>query len=103
MLGKTIAATWMHYEFRERASDVRALYGVVTDERVASITLTREARPAAQATIEGGAASTSPSSLCSRTPSTAHWACLIPDAGCHRPDTTHPPGVRASPTGGLPT
>ena len=52
--GDTIAASRGHYDFRENSSDTMALYGIVTDERVASITLTRAGKSDVSATIGNG-------------------------------------------------
>ena len=52
--GETIAATRFYYDFRDGSSGTVAVVGLVSDERVASITLTRSGKPDAQAVLGAG-------------------------------------------------
>jgi hypothetical protein len=46
VLGETITATRMYYDFQDNSSDTVAVVGLVNDDRVASITLSRNGKPA---------------------------------------------------------
>ena len=52
--GETIAATRFYYDFRDGSSGTVAVVGLISDERVASITLTRNGKPDAQAVLGAG-------------------------------------------------
>jgi hypothetical protein len=52
--GETIAATRFYYDFRDNSSGTVAVAGLVNDDRVASVTLSREGKPDAEATLGGG-------------------------------------------------
>ena len=54
IIGETITATRMYYGFENNSSDTMAVVGLVNDERVASITLSRKGNPDAEATLEAG-------------------------------------------------
>jgi hypothetical protein len=54
ILGATIAATRMYYDFVDGASGTVAVTGLVNDDRVASITLRRKGKPDAEARIASG-------------------------------------------------
>jgi len=54
VVGETIAATRFYYDFRDRSSGTVAVVGLVNDERVASITLSRKGEPDAEAALGGG-------------------------------------------------
>ena len=52
--GETIAATRFYYDFSDGSSGTVAVVGLISDERVASITLTRNGKPDAQAVLGAG-------------------------------------------------
>ncbi len=52
--GETIAATRFYYDFSDGSSGTVAVVGLITDERVASITLTRTGKPDAEAVLGAG-------------------------------------------------
>jgi hypothetical protein len=52
--GETIAATRFYYDFRDNSSGTVAVVGLVNDDRVASITLSRNGEPDAEAVLGGG-------------------------------------------------
>jgi hypothetical protein len=54
VVGETITATRFYYDFRDRSSGTVAVVGLVNDERVASITLSRRGAPDAAAALGGG-------------------------------------------------
>jgi hypothetical protein len=54
VVGETIAATRFYYDFRDNSSGTVALVGLVNDDRVASITLSRNGKPDAEAALDGG-------------------------------------------------
>jgi hypothetical protein len=54
VVGETITATRFYYDFRGNSSGTVAVVGLVNDERVASITLSRAREPDAEATLGGG-------------------------------------------------
>jgi hypothetical protein len=54
VVGATITATRFYYDFRDRSSGTVAVVGLVNDERVASITLSRKGEPDAAAVLGGG-------------------------------------------------
>ncbi len=54
VLGRTISATRVYYDFREHHSDTIAVVGLVHDDRVASITVCPTAKPDVPAVIDGG-------------------------------------------------
>ena len=54
VLGETIAATRMYYDFKDNASGTVAVVGLVDDDRAASITLSRKGKPDAEAVLEAG-------------------------------------------------
>ena len=54
VIGTTITATRMYYDFQHGSSDTVALVGLVDDDRVASITLRRNGEPDVAAVVDGG-------------------------------------------------
>lgn len=52
--GETITATRMYYDFQDNSSATVAVVGLVNDERVASITLSRKGKPDAEAALDEG-------------------------------------------------
>jgi hypothetical protein len=52
--GETIAATRFYYDFSDGSSGTVAVVGLVSDERVVSITLTRNGKPDAEAVLGAG-------------------------------------------------
>jgi hypothetical protein len=54
VVGETITATRFYYDFRDNSSGTVAVVGLVNDDRVASITLSRNREPDAEATLGGG-------------------------------------------------
>jgi hypothetical protein len=54
VVGETITATRFYYDFRDNSSGTVAVVGLVNDDRVASITLSRSREPDAEATLGGG-------------------------------------------------
>jgi hypothetical protein len=54
VVGETITATRFYYDFRDNSSGTAAVLGLVNDDRVASITLSRSREPDAEATLGGG-------------------------------------------------
>jgi len=54
VIGETITATRMYYGFEDDSSDTVAVIGLVNDDRVASITLSRKGRPDAEAVLDAG-------------------------------------------------
>jgi hypothetical protein len=54
VVGETITATRFYYDFRDNSSGTVAVLGLVNDDRVASITLSRSREPDAEATLGGG-------------------------------------------------
>jgi hypothetical protein len=54
VVGETIAATRMYYDFKDNASGTVAVVGLVDDDRVASITLSRKGRPDTEAVLDAG-------------------------------------------------
>jgi hypothetical protein len=54
VVGETIMATRMYYDFQDDSSDTVAVIGLVNDDRVASITLSRNGKPDAEAALGGG-------------------------------------------------
>ena len=54
IIGETITATRMYYGFENDSSGAMAVVGLVNDDRVASITLSRKGRPDAEAVLNAG-------------------------------------------------
>jgi hypothetical protein len=54
VIGETITATRMYYDFQDNSSGTIAVIGLVNDDRVASITLSRHGEPDAAAVLGGG-------------------------------------------------
>lgn len=54
VVGETILATRMYYDFQDNSSATVAVIGLVNDDRVASITLSRNGEPDAEATVDAG-------------------------------------------------
>ena len=54
IIGQTITATRMYYGFQDDSSDTMAVVGLVNDDRVASITLSRRGRPDIAAILDSG-------------------------------------------------
>lgn len=54
VVGETIAATRFYYDFRDNSSGTVAVVGLVNDDRVASITLSRGGESDAEAALGGG-------------------------------------------------
>ena len=54
VVGETITATRFYYDFRDDSSGTVAVVGLVNDDRVASITLSRSGEPDAEATLGAG-------------------------------------------------
>jgi len=54
VVGETITATRFYYDFRNSSSDTVAVVGLVNDDRVASVTLSRSREPDAEAALGGG-------------------------------------------------
>lgn len=54
VVGETITATRFYYDFRDNGSGTVAVVGLVNDDRVASITLSRNREPDAEAATGGG-------------------------------------------------
>ena len=54
VVGETITVTRFYYDFRDNSSGTVAVVGLVNDERVASVTLSRSREPDAEATLGGG-------------------------------------------------
>jgi len=54
IIGETITATRMYYGFENDSSGAMAVVGLINDDRVASITLSRKARPDAEAALDTG-------------------------------------------------
>lgn len=54
IIGETIRATRMYYGFEDNSSESMAVVGLVNDDRVASITLTRKAMPDVRAVLDAG-------------------------------------------------
>jgi hypothetical protein len=54
VIGETITATRMHYDFQDNSSGAVAVTGLVNDDRVGSITLSRNGKPDAVAVLDGG-------------------------------------------------
>jgi hypothetical protein len=54
VVGETITATRFYYDFRDNSSGTVAVVGLVNDDRVASITLSRNGKPDAEAALDGG-------------------------------------------------
>jgi hypothetical protein len=54
VVGETITATRFYYDFRDNSSGTVAVVGLVNDDRVVSITLSRSREPDAEATLGGG-------------------------------------------------
>jgi hypothetical protein len=52
--GETITATRFYYDFRDNGSSTVAVTGLVNDDRVTSITLSRRGQPDAEAVLGGG-------------------------------------------------
>jgi hypothetical protein len=53
-VGETIRVTRFYYDFRDNCSGTVAVVGLVNDDRVASITLSRRGKPDADATLGAG-------------------------------------------------
>jgi hypothetical protein len=54
VVGETIAATRFYYDFQDGGSGTVAVAGLVNDDRVASVTLSRSREPDAEATLGAG-------------------------------------------------
>jgi hypothetical protein len=54
VLGETITATRMYYDFQDNSSGTVAVVGLVNDDRVASITMRRNGKPDAGAVLDAG-------------------------------------------------
>ncbi|HWC79121.1 MAG TPA: hypothetical protein VG756_04070 [Pseudonocardiaceae bacterium] len=54
LVGASISATRMYYDFQDGSSGTVAVLGLVNDPRVASIALRRNGNPDAEASVEGG-------------------------------------------------
>lgn len=54
IIGEAITATRMYYAFEDNSSGAMAVVGLVNDDRVASITLSRKGRPDAEALLDAG-------------------------------------------------
>jgi hypothetical protein len=54
VVGETITATRFYYDFQDNSSGTVAVVGLVNDDRVASITLSRTGEPDAEAALDGG-------------------------------------------------
>jgi hypothetical protein len=54
VVGATITATRFYYGFRRNSSGTVAVAGLVNDDRVASVTLSRNGKPDAEAVLGGG-------------------------------------------------
>jgi hypothetical protein len=54
VVGETITATRFYYDFCNNSSGTAAVVGLVNDDRIASITLSRGGKPDTEATLGGG-------------------------------------------------
>jgi hypothetical protein len=54
VVGETITATRFYYDFRDNSSGTTAVVGLVNDDRIASVTLSRSREPDAEAALGGG-------------------------------------------------
>jgi hypothetical protein len=54
VIGEKITATRFYYNFQDNSSSTVAVVGLVNDERVASVTLSRDRKPDAEAVLGGG-------------------------------------------------
>jgi hypothetical protein len=54
VVGETMTATRFYYDFRDNSSGTTAVVGLVNDDRIASVTLSRGREPDAEAALGGG-------------------------------------------------